>query len=225
MWVKELRGELKKLGDATRAAQMRAYMKSALPYYGVPLPEARKLFRQLGKRLAFDDFGLFETSVRYVFGEAKRREERYAALALLSLPGNRKFQTLEALPLYEALIVEGAWWDLVDEVATHHLWPLLKSDRTATEKVLRRWAASDDLWLRRSAIIAQVLAHEETDVKLLFALIEPAMGEKEFFLRKAIGWALRAAGKHLPREVRAYVEKNRARLSPLSVREAEKSLS
>jgi len=76
MWVKELRGELKKLGDATRAAQMRAYMKSALPYYGVPLPEARKLFRQLGKRLAFDDFGLFETSVRYVVGEPKRPEER-----------------------------------------------------------------------------------------------------------------------------------------------------
>lgn len=224
MWVKELRRELKKLGVAERAQQMRAYMKSELPYYGVALPDARKVFRQLGNTLAFTDFGLFETTVRYVFGEAKRREERYAALALLGLPGNRKFQTIEALPLYKALIVEGAWWDLVDEVATHRLLPLLRSDRRATEKVLRRWAASDDLWLRRAAILAQVLAHEETDLKLLFALIEPAMAEKEFFLRKAIGWALRAAGKEFPKEVRAYVEKNRGRLSGLSLREAEKSL-
>lgn len=223
-WVKDLRRELKARGDPKRAEQMRAYMKSALPYYGVPLPEARKVFRQLGKKLAFSDAGLFEATVRYVFTEAKRREERYAALALLALPANRKFQTIDALPLYEALIVEGAWWDLVDEVATHFLLPLLRSDRVAIEKTLRAWAASDDLWLRRSAIIAQVLAHEETDLKLLFSVIEPAIEEKEFFLRKAIGWALRAAGKEFPKEVRAFVEKHRARLSGLSIREAEKSL-
>lgn len=203
---------------------MRAYMKSALPYFGVPLPEVRKVVQQLGATLALDDFGSFEASVLAVFRKAQHREERYAALALLGLPANRKFQTPEALPLYEALIVEGAWWDLVDEVATHRLWPLLKSDRHETERVLRRWAASDDLWLRRSAIIAQVLAREETDLKLLFALIEPAIDEKEFFLRKAIGWALRAAGKRFPKEVRAFVEKHRARLSGVSLREAEKSL-
>ncbi len=222
--MEDLRRELKQLGDATRAAQMRAYMKSALPCYGVPLPEVREVVRRLGPALAFRDFGSFDATVRYLFREATHREERYAALALLRLPAHRKFQTPEALPLYEALIVEGAWWDLVDEVATHGLWPLLTRHRAVTEKVLRRWAASDDLWLRRSAIIAQVLAREETDLQLLFALIEPAMEEKEFFLRKAIGWALRAAGKRFPKEVRAFVEKHRGRLSPLSLREAAKSV-
>jgi 3-methyladenine DNA glycosylase AlkD len=132
---------------------------------------------------------------------------------------------MDAVPLYEFLISDGAWWDVVDEVATHRFVKLLEADHDAMVKVLRRWAKSNDLWLRRSAIIAQVLRHEETELELLFELIEPAMHEKEFFLRKAIGWALRAAGTEFPREIRAYVDANATRLSGLSKREAEKSLS
>ncbi|MBL8910444.1 MAG: DNA alkylation repair protein, partial [Archangium sp.] len=137
----------------------------------------------------------------------------------------RPFQTIEAVPLYEWLITEGSWWDLVDEVATHRFAPLLKTNRAEVVKSLRKWSRGPHLWLRRTAIIAQVLSHEDTDLELLFEFIEPAIAEKEFFLRKAIGWSLRAASKEFPREIRSYVDENIDRLSGLSRREAEKGLA
>ena len=116
-------------------------------------------------------------------------------------------------------------YDVLFEEKIELFVKLLEEDHDAMVKVLRRWSRSEDLWLRRAAIIAQVLRHEATELELLFEFIEPAMHEKEFFLRKAIGWALRAAGKEFPREIRAFVDANATRLSGLSKREAEKSLS
>ncbi len=219
-----LRDALTPLADAQRAAQMQAYMKSSLPYLGAPMTATRRTSKALAKELTFDSFAAFERFVRGLYGRAAFREERYAALTLLDLKQTRAFQTVEAFGLYEWLIVEGAWWDLVDEVATHRFVRLLEVEPAAMKKRLRAWSRGSNLWLRRAAIIAQVLRGEETDLALLFEVILPAVGEKEFFLRKAIGWALRAAGKSFPREVRAFVEAHRSRLSGLSIREAEKSI-
>lgn len=221
---RQLRETLAAQADPARAAQMQAYMKSALPFFGVPMPAVRRLAKALGKSVAFDDLAQFDRFVRGLYGGATHREERYVALTLLDVKATRRFQVLEALPLYEWLIATGAWWDLVDEVATHRLLPLLESDHAATVKVLRRWSRGDDLWLRRAAIICQVLRGEAAEPKLLFELAEPSLAEKDFFLRKAIGWALRAAARHHPAEVRRYVDANAARLSALSRREAEKGL-
>ena len=224
-WQRALRERLRAQADPARAPQMQAYMKSALPYFGVRGPDVRRLTKELAKPLRFESFVEFERFVRFLWETTTHREERYAALTLLDLKQTRAFQTMEAVPLYEFLISDGAWWDVVDEVATHRFVKLLEEDHDAMVKVLRRWSRSEDLWLRRAAIIAQVLRHEATELELLFEFIEPAMHEKEFFLRKAIGWALRAAGKEFPREIRAFVDANATRLSGLSKREAEKSLS
>jgi 3-methyladenine DNA glycosylase AlkD len=221
---RQLRDALAADADPARAEQMRAYTKSALPCFGVPMPAVRRLAKALGKTVEFDDLAEFDRFERGLFGEATHREERYVALALLDVKATRRFQVPGALPLYEWLITTGAWWDLVDEVATHRLSPLLEADRAATVKALRRWSRGGDLWLRRAAIICQVLRGEATELPLLFELIEPALGEKEFFLRKSIGWALRAAARHHPAEVRRYVDANATRLSGLSRREAEKGL-
>lgn len=221
-WQVEMRARFVTAADPARAKQMQAYMKSALPYYGLPGPEARRIVKQLAKDVRFASFTEFERFVRALWTQATHREERYAALTFLDMKQTRAFQTMAAVPLYEFFITDGAWWDLVDEVATHRFVKLLEDEREAMVTVLRRWSKSKDLWLRRSAIIAQVLRHEETDCGLLFEFIEPAIAEKEFFLRKAIGWGLRAAAKEHPREVRAYVTKNGERLSGLSRREAEK---
>ncbi len=221
-WQAEMRARFEAAADPSRARQMQTYMKSALPYYGLPGPAARRIVKQLAKDVRFESFAEFERFVRTLWTHATHREERYAALTFLDLKQTRVFQTFDALPLYEFFIVDGAWWDLVDEVATHRFVKLLEEDRAAMAEVLRRWSKSKNLWLRRSAIIAQVLRHEETECALLFEFIEPAISEKEFFLRKAIGWGLRSAAKEHPREVRAYLTKNEARLSGLSRREAEK---
>jgi len=91
------------------------------------------------------------------------------------------------------------------------------------EAKMRAWSKSKDLWQRRSAIICQLAFKENADLKLLYDCIEPAIGEKEFFLRKAIGWALRQHAWTDSAEVIRYVKKNKSRLSPLSVREALKN--
>lgn len=224
-WQQQLRDAFAPLADPEKAKAMQAYMKSSLPYYGLSLKEGRRLMKELARPLTFGSFGEFDAFVRAVYAGAKYREEKYAALSLLDLKQTRAFQTPEAVPLYEWLISTGAWWDLADEVATHRFLPLLEAEPKTTLKVLRGWSKGKDLWLRRTAIISQVLRHEDTDVEFLFEMIEPAIGEKEFFLRKAIGWGLRAAGRWKPKEVRAWLTEHGERLSGLSRREAEKAFT
>lgn len=221
--------------DVTKAKQMQQYMKSALPYHGVKLPLARSIAKELFEGVELLDFEAFAALVRALWHGAKYREERYAVLTLLDLKATRRFHVLEALPLYEELIRTGAWWDLVDELASHHLGALLEQEPAALEKVFRRWSrlaldrdARDRdpaLWLRRSTIIAQIFRREDTDVALLFDVIEPSVGEKEFFLRKAIGWALRALAPHRPAEVRRWLAAHADSVSTLSRKEAEKGLA
>ena len=119
--------------------------------------------------------------------------------------------------MYEELIVTGAWWDFVDEVAIRLVGEL------DVAPVLREWASDADMWKRRTAIIAQISRKDGTDAQLLFDCIEPNRGDREFFIRKAIGWALRQYAWSDAREVRRYVAANRSRLSPLSIREALKN--
>ena len=127
------------------------------------------------------------------------------------------------LPVYEEIIRNGAWWDLVDGVA-HRIFDLLRTHRPELERVLRSWSEDPDLWIRRSAIIAQLGAKTATDSELLAAVIEPSLADREFFIRKAIGWALREYSKTDPAWVRQFVERHEAALSPLSRREALRNL-
>lgn len=221
---RRIRRELRARGDANRARQMQAYMKSPLPYAGVPMPAVRRLARQSFRDVTFDSAAAFIRAVRTLYGSARVREERYVALALLKERSTRRFQTMAALPLYRWLIVTGAWWDLVDEVAGHALGPLHDAFPGPMRARMLAWSKSDDLWLRRAAIISQLARRGREDFALLEAVIEPALDSKEFFLRKAIGWALRNVAWTRPALVQRYVKAHRARLSPLSVREALKNV-
>ncbi len=222
----EFRNALRAKADPTRAAAMQAYMKSKMPYHGVPMPQVRVVAKAVFAGLTFPTEAALTREVRALWHGATHREERYGALMLLRSRPAKPFRSARLLPLYEELIRTGAWWDLVDEVATHLLLPLLQStvDHAATVRVLRAWSRSDDLWLRRSAIIAQVGAKAETDVELLFELIAPAIDEREFFLRKAIGWALRSLGPWHPRAVESWLDEHADRASGLTRREALKGL-
>jgi 3-methyladenine DNA glycosylase AlkD len=156
---------------------------------------------------------------------AQRREERYAAIALSGVRAAKPFQDLAALPMYEEMIVTGAWWDYVDALAAHRIGPLLAAYPREMRKILLAWSRSPNLWRRRSAILCQLTFGKATDVALLYACIEPSLSSKEFFLQKAIGWALRQLARTEPREVLRYVKAQRAELSPLSQREALKHLA
>jgi 3-methyladenine DNA glycosylase AlkD len=127
------------------------------------------------------------------------------------------------LPVYEEIIRTGAWWDYVDGVA-HRLYGLLEAHRAMMTGVLLDWSRDEDFWIRRASITSQLKAKNRTDQSLLRAVIEANMADPEFFIRKAIGWALREYAKTEPGWVRGFVAEHGTRLSPLSRKEALRNL-
>ncbi len=220
-----VRVALRRVADPARAPAMQAYMKSEMPFLGVSSPARRALQKQLFADLRFADAAALSTAALAIWRGARYREERYVAIDLTGVRAARVFQTPAILPLYEEMIVTGAWWDYVDVIAAHRLGGLLAQHRVIMRPLMLRWSVSEDMWKRRSAILCQLRFKEKKDLALLYACIEPSLPSKEFFLRKAIGWALRQHAWTDPDEVRRYVRAHAGALSPLSVREALKNVA
>ena len=217
--VVAVRAALQPAAQPERAPQMQRYMKSAMPYLGVPVPIVRRLTRAAERARPIRSRAALVATVRRLWDGADFREERYAATELLDTASARRLRTMELLPLYRYLIVDGAWWDHVDEVS-HRVAELLAAFPDEMKPVLRAWCTEPDMWLRRSAIISQLGARQATDVELLTDVIEPNLADREFFIRKAIGWALRDYAWTDPDWVRGYVTAHETQLSPLSRRAA-----
>jgi 3-methyladenine DNA glycosylase AlkD len=219
-----VRADLARAADPAKATTMRAYMKSEMPYLGVSLPVVRAVCRTVVADHPLASFEEWRDTALSLWRTAQFREERYAAIALTGDRRYRDYQRLAALPMYEEMIVTGAWWDYVDEVATHRIGPLLAHYPETMRPELRTWSRDDNLWKRRTAILAQVGFKSNTDEELLVACIEPNLSDRDFFIRKAIGWALSEYAKTNPGAVRRFVRDHEAALSPLSRREALKHL-
>jgi 3-methyladenine DNA glycosylase AlkD len=223
--VRAVRRGLARAGDPEKAAPMQAYMKSALPYRGVQAPEQRRIWREVFCRHPPADASSWRDTALALWRSARYREERYAAIAYTGVRQARVWQTLDTLGMYEEMIVSGAWWDYVDVIAAHRIGPLLADHSSPMRRLLRLWSRDADVWKRRTAILAQLTFKERTDPTLLYACIEPSLGDACFFIRKAIGWALRQHARTDPDGVAAYVRSNASRLSGLSRREALKHIS
>lgn len=221
--TRQIRRELKALRDPERAAGQQNYMKRALPFLGVRVPQARKVSYDACKANPLDRAEEYRATLKHAFYSAKFQEERYAAAGIASFKGHSKFQTSGMFPLYKQLIKDAAWWDVVDELSGRVGEILLKQPDKA-RPVLLKWSVDDDIWLRRSAIICQVRAKHETDTELLEAVIEPSIDRPEFFLRKGIGWALRDLSWYEPAFVADYIKRHKSELSPLSLKEASRQL-
>ena len=207
--------------DPKRAAVQQWYMKSEMPYYGINMPEVRAITRRIfDSPLTCDE--LRET-VRELWRGARRREERYVAQILLD--GRRHLDCLTPtdLPLLEDMVVTGAWWDLVDEL-TVVIGDVLRRYPKQIRPIMRKWSRDSNMWKRRVSILCQLRFKGDTDLDLLYANIEPNVADRDFFIRKAIGWALRQYAWTDPKEVARYVRANDARLSGLSKREALKNI-
>ncbi len=221
--VKAIRAGLAELADPAKAPAMQAYMKSAMHFRGVPKPERSTLLKGVLADHILTDRVIFSATVLQLWRTAEFREERYAAIDLSGYRPYRRWQDPDLLPVYEEMIVSGAWWDFVDEVAIRRIGPILREYRDRVTPTMLAWAHDGDLWRRRTAIICQVGAKEDTDMDLLTRAIEPSIAEPEFFLRKGIGWALREYAKTAPDWVRCFVDDHPG-LSGLSRREALKHL-
>lgn len=152
------------------------------------------------------------------------REPKYAAMEH-ARAFEKKLLTSAALPVLERLIRSGGWWDLVDGVAGWLVSPLYLRHREEVRPTLDRWRSDDDLWLRRAVLLAHLKHKDRTDTSALFADIEALAHEKEFFIRKAIGWVLRDYSYAAPDAVKAFLLSRRDRLSGLSFREGARQLA
>jgi 3-methyladenine DNA glycosylase AlkD len=203
---------------------MQAYMKSAMPSHGVPAPLLRQICKTAFAHVRFATTSQWQKQVLSMWRDARFREERYAAIQLTGHACGETFQTPVAMKMYEEMIVTGAWWDYVDEIASRRVGPILRDHLVPMRRRMLAWSRSRDLWKRRTSIICQLGFKAETDLELLYACIEPSLDSREFFLQKAIGWALRQYAWTDGAEIKRYVRANRSRLSALSCREALKNL-
>ena len=221
--VRGVREGLALAANPSKAPKMQAYMKSVMPYRGVSAPEQRTIFKPLFDKYRIANQDTWMATALVLWREATYREERYAAIALTGDPKYRVFQDLSTLPMYEEFIADGAWWDHVDAVAIHRVGPLLDLFPDKVGRLMLRWSDHDDMWRRRTSIICQVARRTDTDLDLLYRCIEPNITDRRFFIRKAIGWALRSYAWVDAKEIARYVEENSMRLSGLSKREALKN--
>jgi 3-methyladenine DNA glycosylase AlkD len=218
--VARLEATFRANADADRAPAMAKYMKGHFAFLGIPSPERRRLHRealaQLG-RPSPDE----AVAAALALWNLPEREFQYAGADILAASATRL--GLEALAECERLITTKSWWDTVDGLAGSVAGRIVLAHQDAVT-VMERWIDHENMWLRRSANLHQLKWKERTGEERLFRYCLARAGETEFFIRKAIGWALRQHAKQDPDWVRAFVEAHEADLSPLSRREAMKHL-
>lgn len=219
--IAAIRTGLLERADPVRGAGAQAYMKSSLPCLGVRVPEVRRLVAAEAARAPFQSAEQLRATVLELWRTASAREEKYAAIDLTADPAVAR--DLGMLPVYEEMIRTGSWWDFVDGVAGR-LCGLLQAHRAEMSDVVASWSTDPDFWVRRAAILAQLKAKGSTDRALLARVLEANLADPEFFIRKAIGWALREYAKTAPDWVAAFVKEHAATISPLSRREALRHL-
>jgi 3-methyladenine DNA glycosylase AlkD len=206
--------------DPERAAPMAKYMRDQFSYLGLAAPRQQALTRTVLAGLprpTEDDM----RTVALACWDLEEREYQYFACGWLrthvKVPGPGFLDTARTL------ITTKAWWDTVDPLATRVVGGLVKRHPSLVAE-MDEWSADRDMWLARTAILHQLNYGAETDTERLFGYCTRQAGHPDFFIRKAIGWALRQYARTDPEAVRQYVAANRDRLAPLSIREATKHL-
>jgi 3-methyladenine DNA glycosylase AlkD len=216
-----VRSALAERADPERAPAMAAYMKTTMPFLGVGAKDLRATAKSAARRFPPADRSRYEASVLALW-QLPHREEKHVAVAYA-----REFPSFvepASIPLYERLVRDVAWWDFVDEIAIHLVGAALLMYPDDVWSVMDRWIEDDDMWIRRTAILCQNRHRARTDERRLFRYCLARAAEKEFFIRKAIGWALREYAYTSPEAVRRYIAEHRNVLSNLSVREGGKHL-
>ena len=221
--VAALRVKLTAMGTPARATKAKSYLKSELTFLGVDA----KGIRQAAKDFcaAFPEVGRAQlTAFVKALWKTGIYEHRAVGIAILEL--RRTLLEPADLPILEELLRDSHTWALVDWLAVHVVGDLVTRNKRLT-KDLERWAKDKDFWLRRSALLALLLPLRagKGDLALFERLAVPMFGDTEFFIRKAIGWVLREAGKKQGKAVLAFLDRHGDAMSPLSRKEAARNLA
>jgi 3-methyladenine DNA glycosylase AlkD len=218
-FVSEIETVLKQNANAENAVAMSKYMKDLFPYYGIKKPLRTQLTKPLMLNVKKDITEDWIMEAAALLWKKKQREFHYVAMDLLNM--NRKVITPKSFKALENLVLKNSWWDSVDSLSNYAISPLVLR-YPELKKEMKHFAQQDNMWLKRVSIIHQLPYKTKTDWLFLMDVCKRHMHDKEFFIRKAIGWALRQHAKTDPKAVYAFVEANKAKLSNLSIREALK---
>jgi 3-methyladenine DNA glycosylase AlkD len=206
--------------DPVRAAGARAYMRDQFAFHGIPSPSLTALNRTvlagLTKPTEADLVGV-------VVGCWAKPEREYQYFACAYLRRYVGVGSPSLLGTVRELITTKSWWDTVDTLAAHTVGPLV-TKHPQLVSTMDEWITDENMWLARTAILHQLRYKERTDAERLFRYCTAQAAHKDFFIRKAIGWALREYAYSDPDGVRKYIEQHRPTLAPLSIREATKHL-
>ena len=217
-FISDLKETFQKHASQSNRLPMESYMKNKFTFLGIKSVQRKQLMKEVTKRHIDEVTENPRQIVKALYGKEKR-EYHYCAMELMSKQLNKKFK-LEDIELIEDLISTHSHWDTVDFIAKHILGSYLVQFPEETENVVKKMSDSDNIWLNRSAILFQLGYKAKTNSDILFYECKKHSGSKEFFIQKAIGWALREYAKSCPDAVQAFVNSNQ--LAPLSVREALK---
>ncbi len=218
-FVATLKPQLTALRNRTAAIGAQSYMKDIAPFLGVKTPERRTLVKKIARELDLPTSDELAQTARALWKQ-EEREFHYAAFDLIQIHidiANKKFLEEHV----EYLITHKSWWDTVDGLGSAAVSPL--TDKYGCEKLIEKWNKSENIWLIRSAIQHQRGRKFEADNKLILRYCHEHADSQEFFIVKAIGWALRDMAKVSPRDVRNFLREH-PNLGRVAVREAERGL-
>jgi 3-methyladenine DNA glycosylase AlkD len=221
----EISAELKQLGSPARATSERAYLKSDLEFYGTSVPNMRtvvKRFLRANPGLTHDQLIDMVMALWTPTGAVAIHERRAAAVLLLD--ERPRLLSIDDVATIEQLIRESKTWAYVDTLAGHVAARLAATD-PAMLAVLDRWVIDDDFWIRRSAVLALgELLRDGRELNRFFRYADTLLPEKEFFIRKVLGWVARETGRRYPDDVSAWLRRNQAGMNGVTIREAVKYL-
>ncbi|RZK10188.1 MAG: DNA alkylation repair protein [Flavobacterium sp.] len=220
-FIKNLEKAFQENSNPENAVPMENYMKNHFSFFGIKTENRRMIFKAIWKENQVEVASNARNIALELFSKSQR-ELHYCAIEILIKELKNKYQK-EDISLIEFLITTNSWWDSVDVIAKYILGEYLMQFQDETEKVIQNFSDSDNMWLNRSAILFQLGYKQKTNRNLLFSLCQKHSDSNEFFIRKAIGWALREYGKTNPSAVVKFVEANN--LKPLSKKEALKNIT
>lgn len=203
------------------AFAMAKYMKNNFSFFGIKTEERRRVFAAIWKENK-QEVATNTIQIAFDLYSKQEREFHYCAIEILikECKGNYKKEDIKWI---ERLISNNSWWDSVDTIAKNILGQYLLEFPLETKKVIERFSNTTNMWLNRSAILFQLGYKEKTNSDFLFSECLKQADSKEFFIQKAIGWALREYAKSNPEAVKEFVKTSN--LKPLSTKEALKNMS
>lgn len=217
---KKLEENFKLISDKKKAIKQKSYLKNKFEFYGISSPERKKIQKKIFKENIINDENLIIKEIQNLW-KSEYREMHYAACDF-AIYNFKKFSN-KIFDIFEYMIKNNSWWDTVDTISSNLIGKFILKNKEYLE-IMDKWILNENIWVSRAAIIFQLKWKNNTDEKRLFNYCLLKANEKEFFIKKAIGWSLREYSKTNNCAVKNFIKENNKKLSFLSIKEGSKYL-